>query len=282
MRTEKEMYDLIINYAMNDERIKYVFLNGSRANEKVIKDKYQDFDIVYFVDDINSFINNKNWIDYFGERVIMQIPQNENCYTYLMQFMDGNRIDLTLMELKYLDDYLQEDSLTILLYDRYHYDKDNNLPSLKKASEQSYFVTKPTIEEFLECSNEFYWVSLYVVKGLKRNELFYAAECLNLYLRNEYHKMISWNVGLNYDFKVNVGKGLKFINKYLDEEMINEMKSTYFNLDYMSIYNSLLIMVYSFRKLYHEVAEKLDYKINKEEEIKVISYILKIMEEENV
>ena len=35
MRTEKEMYGLIISIAQSDERIRAVYLNGSRTNPNV-------------------------------------------------------------------------------------------------------------------------------------------------------------------------------------------------------------------------------------------------------
>ena len=47
MRTENEMYDLILGVAKSDVRIKAVYMNGSRTNEKVPKDIFQDYDIVY-------------------------------------------------------------------------------------------------------------------------------------------------------------------------------------------------------------------------------------------
>ncbi|GEQ23471.1 hypothetical protein CBU02nite_39770 [Clostridium butyricum] len=67
MRTEKEMYSLILNVAQNDERIRAVFMNGSRTNPNAIKDIFQDYDIVYVVEETKSFREQKNWIDQFGK-----------------------------------------------------------------------------------------------------------------------------------------------------------------------------------------------------------------------
>ena len=67
MRAENEMYDLILKIAKNDSRIKAVYMNGSRTNENVPKDMFQDYDIVYVVEDIRSFIEDKDWINLFGE-----------------------------------------------------------------------------------------------------------------------------------------------------------------------------------------------------------------------
>lgn len=37
MRSEKEMYDLILDIAKRDERIRAVYMNGSRANPNIKK-----------------------------------------------------------------------------------------------------------------------------------------------------------------------------------------------------------------------------------------------------
>lgn len=49
MRNEKEMFDLIIGVAHQDERIRAVYMNGSRTNPNTPKDIFQDYDIVYVV-----------------------------------------------------------------------------------------------------------------------------------------------------------------------------------------------------------------------------------------
>ncbi len=38
MRTENKMFDLILNIAKVDERVRAVYMNGSRANPNVKKD----------------------------------------------------------------------------------------------------------------------------------------------------------------------------------------------------------------------------------------------------
>ena len=56
MRTEKEMFDLLISIAQSDERIRAVYLNGSRTNPNVPKDIFQDYDVVYVVTETKPFI----------------------------------------------------------------------------------------------------------------------------------------------------------------------------------------------------------------------------------
>ena len=71
MRTEKEMYDLILDIARNDERIRAVYLNGSRTNPNAPKDIFQDYDVVYVVTEMFPFIKDKDWIKCFGETLYM-------------------------------------------------------------------------------------------------------------------------------------------------------------------------------------------------------------------
>jgi hypothetical protein len=125
MRSEQEMSDLILSTARQDVRIRAVILNGSRLNPHVPRDLFQDSDILYIVTDVMSFTRDPGWIARFGEPMVMQTPDDmgveppgaDDSYAYLMQFVDGNRIDLTLYPLARLDE-LPRDSLSLLLLDK--------------------------------------------------------------------------------------------------------------------------------------------------------------------
>ena len=129
MRSEKEMMDLIIGVAMKDERIRGVYMNGSRTNPNAPHDIFQDYDIVYVVGETASFIGEEGWIDVFGKRLYMQLPDKMDAmrgmetdrdrhYTYLMQLADGNRIDLTVMTQEYAVGNIKEDRLCKVLLDK--------------------------------------------------------------------------------------------------------------------------------------------------------------------
>jgi aminoglycoside 6-adenylyltransferase len=58
MRSKDEMYELILNTARDDDPIRAVILNGSRANPNAPRDIFQDFDIIYLVTELAPFTNN--------------------------------------------------------------------------------------------------------------------------------------------------------------------------------------------------------------------------------
>jgi aminoglycoside 6-adenylyltransferase len=152
MRIHDEMMKLILDRAKNDERIRAVYMQGSRIDPNATHDKYSDYDIVFIVRDIRSFTNNEKWIDYFGERLILQKPDDwyshpydynsNHKFAYLIQFKDGNRIDLTLIDMENLQDVLNDtEPRKILLakdgiQDLYDINVDNyyNIKSLQRKS----------------------------------------------------------------------------------------------------------------------------------------------------
>ncbi|MEG0176624.1 MAG: aminoglycoside 6-adenylyltransferase [Anaerorhabdus sp.] len=262
MRTEQEMMDLILTFAEKDERIKVVGMEGSRANVNVPKDEFQDYDVTYVVTDMESFKKDDEWLKYFGKRIFMQKPEAMslfppelgNWFSYLMLFEDGTRIDLILVPISELDLYLSWDKLlTVLL------DKDKKIKNYPAPTDKDYHVKKPTMQDYDDCCNEFWWVSTYVVKGLCRKEILYAIDHLNQIVRHELLRMISWKVGIETGFSLSVGKNFKYINKYIDEDLWNRLLSTYRMDSYENVWEALLICHELFREVSKEVSDILGF-----------------------
>ena len=280
MRSEREIFKLILAVAEKDERIRAVILNGSRANSKIERDRYQDYDIVFFVKDLESFGEDLHWIDVFGERIIMQMPntmqiddepqiQNDDGITYLMLFSDTNRIDLNLIKVENRDEY--RDSLTEILLD-----KDRQNPVGAEPSDKDYWVKRPTQKQFLDCCNEFWWVSTYVVKGLRRNEIIYAKDMLDNPVRKMFMRMLGWYIGVNTDFSVNIGQSNKYMKNYVDAGLWNKIIMTYSDANEQNIRRSLREMINIFHEKGMLVATRLGFKYNREESYKVRKYLLKM------
>ena len=80
MRSEEEMMQLILSVAEKNSSVRGVIMNGSRVNRNVTPDPFQDYDIVYVVTEITAFIADHSWVDVFGKRLIMQLPDEMELY----------------------------------------------------------------------------------------------------------------------------------------------------------------------------------------------------------
>jgi aminoglycoside 6-adenylyltransferase len=275
MRRESEMMDLILNIAREDDRIRAVILNGSRANPNSPRDFFQDYDFVYLVTDVASFRRDEHWIDRFGERMILQLPDDMQDpppdinagFGYLMQFSDGNRIDLNLYPVDRLGE-LEQDSLSILLLD-----KDGSIGCLAPASESGYLPKPPSLKAFSDCCNEFWWVGPYVAKGLWREEITYAKYMLDQVMRDQLMKMLTWYIGVKTQFSVNPGKFGKYFSRYLDPEFWQLLLKTYSNASYPNTWEALFAMCDLFRTAALSVAGHFGFEYPHGEDERVSAHL---------
>ena len=85
MRTESEMLDLILQTAKT-LKVDAVASSGSRTNDQAPKDEFQDYDVVYVVENLEELISDLSWIDQFGKRMIEQEVRLEHRRLFLMLF----------------------------------------------------------------------------------------------------------------------------------------------------------------------------------------------------
>ena len=279
MRTEKEMMDLIIGVAKSNERIRAVYMNGSRVNPNVPKDKYQDYDVVYVVTDMEWFLENKSWISVFGEPVMIQEPnkndiaKGENVdfstfYTWLMLLKDGNRIDLTIEPA--CENY-GADKLTVTLLD-----KDNKLPNISLPFDIDYYVKQPTEEHFISVVNNFWWCLQNVAKGIARDQLTYAMNMYMQVVHEELETMIKWYIGMHNNFSVNVGAWGKYFKKYLPENLYEMYVKTYSDADYENLWRAIFVACDLFRTLALVVGNHFEFKYNQLEDDSMMEYLSKV------
>ena len=263
MRNDQEMKSMLIKYAENDERVRLAVLEGSRTNNNIVPDRFQDYDISYFVTDIQAYKESDQWLHIFGDIIMMQKPEDMelfpselgNWFSYLILFEDGNKLDLTLIPIDEVENYFSNsDGLVKVLLD-----KDALITNEIVANDRCYWINKPTAREFDDCCNEFWMVSSYVVKGLARGEILFAIDHLNEIARPNLLRMMAWRIGSERGYTFSVGKNYKFINHYLPNCDWEKLLSTYSQNGYQEMWRSLFTCYELFRKYSRDVSEKLGY-----------------------
>lgn len=284
MRNEEEMFELIISVAKNDERIRAVYMNGSRTNPNVPKDIFQDYDIVYVVRETSSLIKDEKWIEIYGDLLMKQEPDKldkakgldvnyEHTYAYLMLFTDGNRIDLRIQTTEAMLDEYGKDKLTIPLLD-----KDDILPSIPSPSDIDYHVNKPTEGQYDSCTNNFWWCLQNVAKGMWRDELPYAKLMFEYTTRVALDEMINWWIGIENEFQVSTGKMGKYFKEYLPESYWDMYIDTYSDSNYENMWHSIFITCELFRILSKDVAKHFNFSYPIKDDNNITRYLKHIKE----
>lgn len=277
MRTVEEMMELILNKAREDERIRAVTMEGSRANPNAVHDEYSDFDICYFVQDVREFTNDKTWIDYFGERLILQCPcdwhdepydyNGRERYTYLIQFADGNRIDLSLIDITTIKNELENDEPRLILLDKDDYEELHPV-----TNEEAFETGVSTEREYMDICNEFRWVSLYVTKGLCRDEFYYARYHYES-IAEEFLKMLNLKIAADHDFKSVTGNHYKYLKRYLSEEEMIRVQRVFPSGEYDDMWEKLFDLCDYFEEIAENLGKKMGYEYDAEEGKRVREFI---------
>ena len=117
-----------------------------------------------------------------------------------------------------------------------------------------------------------------MAKGLCRNEILYAAEHLNLYVRPNLLQMLAWKVGIETGFSLSVGKSYKYLDKYLPIDLWDRLLVTYRNSSCEEMWQALFACQELFRETAGYVAEMLGYTYP-DYDGKVTTYLKKLFEE---
>ena len=264
MRTETEMLDLIIQTAKS-LKVEAVAMSGSRTDTKAPKDEFQDYDVVYVVDDLDNLTSDLAWLDRFGNRLIEQYNVLGHRRLYLMLFEDGNRIDLTLCPKVHIKEWVESESDFTVLED------PKGLFAPYSPNPQRYWTSPASQIDFEKACNEFWWVSAYVVKGICRKQVIYTTDHLYGICQQELLKILAWQVASDRG-TVDIGKNYKYLFNYLPDEKEKEFSNL---LDFASL-DKITQTLFATMSLFHreaqDLAKKMGFKYEKEVAEKMIEY----------
>ena len=240
-------------------------MSGSRTDTKAPKDEFQDYDVVYVMDDLDNLTRDLSWLYRFGKRIIEQEVTLGHRRLYLMLFEDGNRIDLTLCPKDYIQEWVDSEAGFTVLED------EKGLFEPYSPSPQRYWTSPAGHTDFEKACNEFWWVSAYVVKGIHRKQLLYATDHLYGICQQELLKVLAWQLSSDRG-RVDIGKNYKYLFNYLPAEKEKQFSNL---LDFSSL-EKLTQSLFATMQLFHQeaqiLAQKMGFDYDKEVADKMIQY----------
>lgn len=267
MRTETEMLDVVLKTA-ETLQVTAVAMSGSRTDTKASKDEFQDYDVVYVVENLDELITDLSWLDQFGKRIIEQEVGLGQRRLYLMLFEDGNRIDLTLCPKQQIQEWVDSEAGFTVLEDPEHLFEPYS-PNIER-----YWTNPASQTDFEKACNEFWWVSAYVVKGICRNQLIYATDHLYGICQQEFLKILAWQVASDRG-KVDIGKNYKYLFNYLPAEQKKEFSDL---LDFSSL-DKITESLFATMQLFHREAQRFAHKMGFDYDMEVAEKMIEYAEE---
>ena len=182
-----------------------------------------------------------------------------------MLFEDGNRIDLTLCPKEYTQEWVDSEANFEVIKD------DKGLFEAYQPNSKRYWTAPPIEEEFAASCNEFWWVSAYVVKAIRRNQLIYATDHLYGICQQELLKVLAWLVTSDRGV-VDIGKNYKYLFQYLPAGQEKEFSALLDLSSIDKITQSLFATMGLFNREAQILAQKMGFTYDMEVAEKMISY----------
>lgn len=272
MRSEADIYKLIDDFSQ-DSRIRAVLLNGSRANPEVTADPFQDYDFAFVVDALETFIEDSSWLERFGPRLIMQIPEsmrhpaNDGHYGWMFILEDNVRLDMQFFPISMIPSVRSDSLLRVLI------DKDDHFTNLPPSSDQAYWVEAPTTLDYFSCCNNFYWCLQNVAKAIVRKEISQALIMYESVVKPELYEMLNWFIGTQHNFRISTGKMGKYYEKHLSDSLYKMYLQTYARADGLELWEAMESAIELFEILAITVGNSMGYPFNHHDKVGILKHL---------
>jgi hypothetical protein len=252
--------DKLIQLAGTNANIVAIGTEGSLNDRAKRQDEWSDLDVTLFVR-VPALEDGWWWIRQLGEPTIVQFLETQDLFgahtgkwrSWLTRYAGTRRVDFKITSYQVEGAYLAHDTLNTIVW------RENSgrvLP--RKTSAQSHFIPLPDQDSFQEHVREFYWYAGNVVKGLARQNLVYANEQFNRYVRPELLTLLAMRATSQQKGQFDAGVTGKFIEPTLSAAEKAQLTATYQQ-------TSLTATKASLRKalqLYRSVSEQISVNNN--------------------
>lgn len=270
----------VVQWATEDENVRIVILNGSRADPGGEVDALSDYDMQVYVLDVEPFKDSEQWLDRFGKTMVRE-PYNSSTWPDdghvgpMVMFTDGSRMDIGIREMAGLKDDIRTGDLDSV--NRVLLDKDGvteGVEALHGGDYSSFWTQKPRKQDYDELVHTFWWDITYVAKCLYRNQLFFAKYMLDGELHHHYlSTMLAWYIGVRAKWRTNPGAHGKHFKKLVCPALWTDIEATFAGADLEENWRAMFRIGELFGRLALDVGEKLGFEYPMEKQERVIAYI---------
>nr|WP_314499250.1 AadS family aminoglycoside 6-adenylyltransferase [uncultured Chryseobacterium sp.] len=280
MKAREDKLKSILKWAELNESVRAVLLTSSLVNPLAPVDELSDLDLELIFDSNTYYINNKDWISYFGKPIAI-IEEDERFFDHIhamkmVLYEDGVKVDFKLYS-KFR--FLEQVKLKELPEDwdigyQVMIDKDGITSQMQKPTYQVSLIKKPSEKNFRQLLNDFWWDTTYVAKGLARDEIFYAKWMSETNIRTDYlTPLIEWYIASQHHWNITTNKYGRLFKKYLPAELWSKTEQTFSGSSIEDNWNALYAMADLVSEIGSQLACNLHYEYPEKLETDIRNYL---------
>lgn len=245
----------LIECAKNDDDIKSIIAIGSSTRNDNKADEYSDLDLFIVTDNVNTWYSGE-YPNRIGEVSISFIEPTLGGGRERRCIFDKDKdVDMIIMTPEQFETALKDGVAGWVMNRGYNilYDVNSYENMIQTYVVPGASAPNMSDSEFDNMMNDFYFHNIWASKKLLRGELWSAKMCVDAYLKNYLLKAIEL-YGHEIQEK-DVWHDGRFIDRWADEEIIEELKKCFAHYDRQDILNALLATNTLFERVTRKIAQ---------------------------
>ena len=258
-----DLFNNITDFARKSNDIKAMILFGSRCRSENVADEWSDYDLMFFVDNPDSFIYKDEWLEEIGNVKISFVqsivPQN---LERRIIFEDGTDVDFIFYDVKDSRKILENETILLWFSRGFNIlvDKCNCEKLIKENKNLVVPNTLFTESDFNNLVQKFWFECIWAVKKLNRGELWASKFCIDSYLKNLIKTLLEQEAKII--FGVDCWHDGKFFDRWafsIEGESLQNLPQSFGGYDKGSLCKALENTMDIFSKIAKNVYEKMKY-----------------------
>ncbi len=269
-RKMSNKYDEIIrnfiNFSKTCDEFRSAAIIGSRARTEIPADEFSDLDITILSNNPKKHIYSTNWLDEIGEVYITfveNLPFGNEKERRVM-FSNALDVDFAIVPASQAEVMFSSPEIISVFRKGFKilFDKDDLFSLLEISSNETEQpkMKKPSEFDVQNTIQDFWYHCIWSLKKIQRGEYWTAKMCVDGYMKSLMLRMIEWDYQLNQTESKEIWHNGRFFEKWVDQEIQDEMKCCFSHYDKADIILALNNSMRLFSRVSKRVCKKLIFK----------------------
>jgi aminoglycoside 6-adenylyltransferase len=282
--TYTDLLTRLTDWAAQTPDVRAVLMLGSRARTDHPADEWADLDLLVFARDIQQFLQSEEWATTIAPAWLSFVEQSGDGSSWERRtlYQGGLDVDIAFFPVELLTAIHQ--ALPANVADvirrgvRLLVDKDGQMAEIMNMPlPANSLYHKPTRDEFLNETSNFWYHTLWSVKHLRRGELWWGKSCVDSFLKDLLRKMLEWHAHATQGEAYDTWLRGRFLDEWADPRAVTQLGEAFAHYDARDTARALRVTMDLYRWLEDETASQWNYQPRREGEHQAEEAALKLM-----
>jgi aminoglycoside 6-adenylyltransferase len=282
----EQIIERFVAWAQEQDDIRAAVVIGSRARKDHPADEWADLDILIATTDPQRLLTTPDWVEHLGTPwlTFLEPTGTGEGMERRVLFEGGLDVDFAPFPADAVRQMAEAGpppnvadiirrGVRVLL------DKDGLLARLVAGAPEPPLSQPPTLTEFLNVVNDFWYHAPWTAKHLRRGELWWAKSCCDAHMKWLLRQMIEWHARATRGWDHDTWMRGRFLEEWADPRAVAALADAFAHYDEADVWRALFATMDLFRWVAAETAERLGYPYPAEAELHTAALVRRLREE---